>query len=530
MAASTLGSGFHPAEPDWKMGARDWLAVLTASAGAFLAVLDIQIANASLREISSSLGLSFAEGGWISTAYLIAEIVVIPLSASLSGALGLGRCFLFNGVGFVLSSVCCGFAWDSTSMIGLRIVQGLFGGMLIPLAFQTVIVFMPPKERVVGLSLFGLTVTLAPCVGPTFSGFVTDTLSWRFAFFANILPGAVMIYAAIKGFPKTRPDTAKLWRLDYFGALLLGITLGGGTYVLEEGPKVQWFAAAHIRYTVLAALVAFGAFVSWEWPRKERLLRFDLLKRRNFALSCFISLLSASALYGGIFAVSIYLGQLLSYRASEIGSVLMWVGVPQLAVMPFVPWLMKRVEPRILIGFGLFLFWWSTWLNVGVNTSLSGDEFRYSLILRALGQPLFLVPLSSIGMADILPTESGSASALFNVLRNIGGSIGIALTGTLLDIKRLVHTQMNLFQLDPNNTLVGSSLKSGTMAFRQTGLDGPTAELSAAALLQLEAARHGTIEAFSDVFYVLAIPVIVAFLLSLALNPPARLEAGGELH
>ncbi len=512
------------------MGVRDWMAVLTASAGAFLAVLDIQIANASLREISSSLGLSFVEGGWISTAYLIAEIVVIPLSASLSGALGLGRCFVFNGIGFVLSSVCCGFAWDATSMIGLRIVQGLFGGMLIPLAFQTVIVFMPPKERVVGLSLFGLTVTLAPCVGPSFSGFVTDSLSWRFAFFANLIPGAIMIYAAMKGFPKTRPDTAKLLRLDYVGALLLGATLGGGTYVLEEGPKVQWFASASIRYSVLAAVLAFGAFLSWEWPRKERLLRFELLKKRNFALSCLISLLSASALYGGIFAISIYLGQLQNYRASEIGSVLMWVGLPQLVVMPFVPWLMKRVEPRVLIGVGLFLFWWSNWLNVSVNPSVGGAEFRYSLILRAIGQPLFLVPLSSIGMADILPTESGSASALFNVLRNIGGSIGIALTGTMLDLKRLAHTNMNLFQLDASNPIAAASLKSGAMALRQNGLDIPSAELSAAAFLQWEAARHGTIEAFSDVFFILAIPVIAAFILSLALRPPKTLLANSEVH
>ena len=416
----------------WEMTWREWMAVLGAALGAFMAILDIQITNASLREIQGSLGLDMSEGGWISTAYLIAEIIVIPLTGFLSEVFGMRRYIIVNCGLFIVASLLCGLSWNLHSMIVFRVFQGLVGGTLIPMAFQVMLLFMPKDKKPLGMAIFGFTATMAPTLGPSLGGWLTDNYGWRLNFFINVLPGLLMIAAIRYGIPTEPMNLKKLKKMDLLGTLTLILGLGSLTYILEDGAKVQWFDDPTIQIMTLVSVSALSIFLAAQILKKEPLLKLKLLLNHNFAIAAFITMIAGAALYGGIYALSLYLGQLQNYSATDVGSVMMWVGIPQLFVMPLLPFLMRRVDLRVLAGIGMLLFAASNFLNAHLDMDYGGDQFKFSLLIRALGQPLFMIPLSTIGMALISHEDTGDASSIFNMLRNLGGSIGIAIAGTFV--------------------------------------------------------------------------------------------------
>lgn len=509
-----------PTEVSWKMSALDWWAVFGASLGAFLAILDTQITNASLREIQSSLELDKLEGGWISTAYMMAEVAVIPLTGSLANIYGLRRCILLSGLLFTLSSMMCGLAWDLDSIVFFRIMQGISGGALIPLSFQTLLLHMPANMRSIGLSIFGLTATLAPTLGPTIGGFITDEFSWRWNFFLNLIPGSMMLFASYIGFPKqsssihTSPGgSASPTKPNYVDAVLLAVFLSAATYIFEEGAKVQWFESESIQNAALLLIVTASIFVALQFKSSRPLLDFSLLLRRSFLIATLITMCTALALFASIYSLSLYLGQVQAYTATQVGSVLMWVGVPQLVVMPLMPWIIRHVDARALIIAGLILFAWSNYLNADISSSYSGEAFRVSLVIRALGQPLVLVPLSLLGMSVILPSESSSASALFNVFRNLGGSMGIALTNTLLTNQQASH-QIRFTEQSGLDVVIAERLTAMQYYFRQHGMDAIQSQVAAAAALRGASVKQAFVQSFADVYYSLTWVVVCCVALS----------------
>ncbi len=500
-------------EVNWEMGAHEWAAVLGAALGAFMAVLDIQITNASMREIQGSLGLDLSEGGWISTAYLIAEVIVIPLSTFLSTVFGLRRYLLANIAFFIFSSCLCGMAYNLQSMILFRVFQGIAGGALIPLAFQIMLIYMPLQKRTLGLAIFGMTATLAPTLGPALGGWLTETYGWRSIFWINFLPGILMFAALTYGLPQSRINLSKLKRLDVLGAILLILGLGTLTYILEEGARVDWFEDAHLKIATLICIFTLPMFILSQFLSKNPLLNPKLLKDKNFSFSVIVTTITAVALYGGVYSLSIYLSQIQNYNSIQIGEVMMWIGIPQLLVMPMMPMLIQKIDSRVLVMVGLLFFAFSNLMNSGLNIDYSGEHFRWSLIFRAIGQPLFMIPLSSIGMAKILPSESGSAASIYNVMRNIGGSIGIALSGTFL-ISRTGEKFNELSQnLSLSNPAATERLVGIQRYFMQQGFDSEKAKLQALQLLKNLAQRESVIYSFSEIFYLFFVGLLVCFVL-----------------
>lgn len=492
---------------------REWAAVLGAALGAFMAILDIQITNASLREIQGSIGLDLSEGGWISTAYLIAEIVVIPMTGFLSEIFGIRLYLIWNAALFIVASILCGLAWNLPSIIAFRVFQGFVGGTLIPMSFQIMLLFMPKDKKPIGMALFGLTATLAPTLGPSLGGFLTDHYGWRLNFFINIVPGILLILAVRYGIPREKLDLERLKKMDVLGVISLVFGLGSLTYVLEEGAKVQWFEDREIQVGTLVALGALSVFLVDQLLRKDPLLKLKLLANRNFAIATLITSLSAVALYGGIYSLSIYLGQLHGYTATEIGSVMMWVGIPQLLIMPMMPALMKRVDLRILAGLGMLLFSLSNYLNSHLDFGYSGEQFRFSLFIRAIGQPLFLIPLSTIGVALVSPEESGDASSLFNMARNLGGSVGIALAGTFLVSRQAMHFDHMIERVLASDTRTGQALKMMELGLRQKGLDPVAAQMGSNKILVGLAQRDSFVQAFGDIFTILGFGTLLCVVL-----------------
>ena len=321
---------------------REWIAVGACMIGAFMAILNIQITNASLLDIEGGIGTGVDNGAWISTSYLIGEIVVIPLTDYLSRVFSFRRYLLVNAILFPLFSIGCAFTHDLGSMIVMRGLQGFAGGILIPMAFTMVLTKLPKAQQPIGLAIFALSVTFAPAIGPTIGGYLTENYGWQTIFYINAVPSAVMVLALALTLDPGPMRLGLLREGDWFGIGTMAIGLAAFQTVLEEGNKDDWFASPLIFRLGLVAAVFLTAFVIIELRITKPLVNLRLLARRNFGIGVLVNVLVGFALFGTVYLLPQYLGQVQRYNAEQIGNVLAWSGLPQLILIPFVPTLMKR--------------------------------------------------------------------------------------------------------------------------------------------------------------------------------------------
>ena len=508
--------------------AKMWMAVIGATLGAFMAVLNIQIVNASLADIQGAIGAGVDDGGWISTSYLIAEIVVIPLSGWLAQVFSLRLYLLTNAVLFLVFSMACAFAHDLGQMIVLRVIQGFSGGVLIPLAFTIIITMLPKAKQPIGLALFALSATFAPAIGPTIGGFLTETYGWQYIFYVNLVPGAVMLALLWFSLDRAPMKLAMLRQGDWFGIATMAVGLAALQTALEEGNKDDWFGSAFILRLSITAAVALTAFVAIELMVKKPLLNLRLLGRRNFGLGILANFLLGIALYGSVFILPVYLARIQGYNSEQIGFVLAWTGFPQLLLIPFVPKLLKRFDARLVIGVGFALFAASNFMNISLSADSAADQLFWPNVIRALGQALVFAPLSGVATAGIEKENAGSASALFNMMRNLGGAIGIAVLQTVLTKREQFHSNMLTRSVSLFEQATRTRLDQLTSYFLSHGVsDQATANHEAIVAVALRIRQQANIMAFSDTFYLLGAALLVALLASLLLKKADHLDAGG---
>ena len=389
---------------------KDWIAVLACMIGAFMAILNIQITNASLLDIEGGIGTGVDNGAWISTSYLIGEIIVIPLTDYLSRVFSVRRYLLVNAVLFPLFSAACAFTHDLGSMIAMRGLQGFAGGILIPMAFTMVLTKLPKRQQPIGLALFALSVTFAPAIGPTIGGYLTETYGWQTIFFINALPSAVMVVALALTLERQPMQLGLLREGDWAGIVTMAIGLAALQTVLEEGNKDDWFASPFILRLAVTAAVFLSAFVWIELTVGKPLVNLRLLLRRNFGIGVIANVLVGFALFGTVYILPQYLAQVQRYNAEQIGNVLAWTGLPQLLLIPLVPWLMQRFDVRYIGALGIGIFAASCFMNTTLSPDTAGDQFWIPNIVRAVGQALVLTPISAITTAGIAAGEAGAAS------------------------------------------------------------------------------------------------------------------------
>jgi DHA2 family multidrug resistance protein len=515
-----------PAAP--AVPAKTWIAVIGATLGAFMAVLNIQIVNASLADIQGAIGAGLDDGGWISTSYLIAEIVVIPLSAWLAQVFSVRIYLLVNAALFLVFSAACALAQDLPQMIAVRAVQGFSGGVLIPMAFTLIITLLPKAKQPIGLALFALSATFAPAIGPTIGGYLTENFGWQYIFYVNLVPGGIMIamlYASIEAKPM---QLSLLRDGDWPGIVTMAIGLAALQTVLEEGNKDDWFGSPFIvRLSVIAA-VALTLFVAIELTAKKPLVNLRLLFRRNFGFGILANFLLGLALYGSVYILPAYLARIQGYNAEQIGMVLAWTGLPQLVLIPLVPRLMKRFDPRILITTGFALFAASNFMNIFMTADYATDQLFWPNVVRAIGQALVLTPLSAVTTAGIEAENAGSASSLFNMMRNLGGAIGIAALQTLLTKREQYHSSVLSQQVTLFEQATRNRIEQLTQYFMNHGvIDRVDAAHRAYVAIGHVVQKQAYILAFSDTFYVLGVALAVALVAGLFLKKPAHIAAGG---
>jgi DHA2 family multidrug resistance protein len=507
---------------------KTWVAVLGATLGAFMAVLNIQIVNASLADIQGAIGAGIDDGGWISTSYLIAEIVVIPLSGWLAEVFSIRRYLLTNAILFLTLSVACAFAQDLPQMILLRAVQGFTGGTLIPLAFTLIITLLPKARQPVGLAMFALSATFAPAIGPTIGGYLTENWGWEYIFYVNLVPGAVMIGMLWFALEPKPMKLALLRQGDWAGIVTMAIGLAALQTALEEGNKEDWLASPFIVKLSVVAAIALAAFLWIELTTRNPLLNLRLLARRNFGFGILANFLLGVALYGSVYVLPVYLSRIQGYNAEQIGMVLAWTGLPQLFLIPLVPQLMKRFDARIIIGIGFVLFAASNFMNIFMTANYAADQLFWPNIVRAIGQALVFAPLSAVASAGIEEENAGSASGLFNMMRNLGGAVGIAMLQTLLTKREQYHSNVLMQSVSLFEQATRARIEKLTQYFVSHGVvDHAEAAHRAVVAIGKIVQKQAFILAFSDTFYLLGMALIVALIAALLLKKPGKLDAGG---
>ena len=511
------------------MGMRQWIAVFGSIIGAFMAVLDIQITSSSVLEITGGLAGTLDQGSWISTAYLIGEIIIIPLSGYLARVFSLRTYLMATSCLFLLFSFCCGLSWNMESLIVFRVLQGVTGGALIPLAFQ-VMLLLPPDKRNVGMTLFAVTATFAPAIGPTIGGYITDTFHWQALFYINLVPGIFLLFAVSYGLDREVKRLDLLKNIDKWGVITMAIGLSCLTVFLEEGQTKDWFGSTLICYLFVIAVISLSAFLYIELKSKNPFINLRLLKNRNFGLGSLVNFVGGMAMYGALYLLPQYLASVQRYDAAHIGQTMIWAGIPQLFILPFLPLMMARFDTRWMAFTGLNLFGLSCIMNSHLTSLVGFDQLIWSQIVRSIGQSIFMVPLITITTGTIQPEQAGSASGLFNMLRNLGGSVGIAILSTMVSMREQFHSAKIGEGVSILNIETQQRLLSYGELFLTKGYDLVTSAQKATGLLDAAVRIQANVMAFNDCFLFVASALILSSLLLLLCKKVSKKAGAAGAH
>ncbi|MBI3144147.1 MAG: DHA2 family efflux MFS transporter permease subunit [Pseudogulbenkiania sp.] len=497
---------------DMPVGAKVF-AFASMCVGMFIALLDIQIVSASLRDIGGGLSAGADETVWVQTSYLIAEIIVIPLSGWLSRVLSTRWLFAWSAAGFTLTSLLCGAAWNIQSMILFRALQGFLGGSMIPMVFTTAFAFFDGKQRVVAAATIGALASLAPTFGPVVGGWITDHYSWPWLFYINLLPGLFVTVAVPLLVRIDRPDFSLLRGADYPGMLLMALFLGCLEYTLEEGPRQDWFGDQSILICAWVSGLSGLAFLWRSLSYAQPVVDLRALKERNFALGCFFSFVTGIGIFATIYLTPLFLGRVRGFGALDIGTAVFSTGVFQILSIPVYAILANRIDLRWLMMFGLACFALSMWNFTPITHDWGSAQLLLPQALRGIGQQFAIPPTVTLTLGGLAPARLKLASGLFNLMRNLGGAIGIALCSTILNDRTNLHFYRLAEHLNGSNEAMGQWLQ--TMSSRALSLSGDALVSHTLALRQLWGLtlREAQTQAFADCFLAIMACFIVATLM-----------------
>ena len=525
MAGATTATPAAPMAPaEEQINPRRLLAFVFMVFGMFMAILDIQIVSASLAEIQAGLSASSEEISWIQTSYLIAEVIAIPFSGYMSRALGTRNLFAISAAGFTAASLMCGLSQNIGQMIFWRVIQGFIGAGMIPTVFAAAYSAFPrSKFHIVG-PVIGLVATLAPTIGPTLGGHLTDALSWHWLFFINIIPGVAVTLGALALIDFDEPNYGLLAQLDYLGLAAMAGFLGSLEYILEEGPRNDWFEDNWIVSFTIIMLVSAAVFFYRVFTVREPIVDLRAFKDRNFALGCSFQFCTGIGLYGLTYLFPIYLAQVRGYNSLMIGNTLFVTGVAQFLFSPILGQLLRNVDLRLLIFIGLLLFSLGTWQMTWLTRDFDFWELFMPQVLRALGLMLVMVPANNIALGTLPPELMKNASGLFNLNRNLGGAVGLAVINTVLNMRTDLHIARLHEAVTWGNVTAVETLNKLAEKFQGTG----DAQLKAIKQLTQIVHRQAVVMSFADVFLMLTIGYLCLACLVLFVNKVDIMQQPGK--
>jgi DHA2 family multidrug resistance protein len=481
--------------------------------GLFIALLDIQIVSASLADIGGGLSAGTDEMAWVQTSYLIAEIIVIPLSGWLASVVSTRWLFCASAIGFTLASLLCGCAWDIQSMIVFRALQGFLGGSMIPLVFTSAFYFFSGHQRVIAAATVGALSSLAPTFGPTVGGWITENYSWHWLFFINLAPG---LFVAIAVPLLVRIDSVNLALLrgaDYIGMALMAVFLGCLEYTLEEGPRWGWLSDDIIRTTAWISALAAIAFIWRSLTYRNPVVDLRALKIRNFGMGCFFSFITGIGIFATVYLTPLFLARVRGFSALEIGLSVFSTGLFQISAIPFYSYCARRIDLRWLMMFGLACFAISMWSFGFITHDWGWRELLLPQALRGFAQQFAVAPTVTLALGSLPPERLKLASGLFNLMRNLGGAIGIAVCGTILNDRTNLHFERLAERLTASNEAMNEFLQRATDMASSIGIDALNAPTAALKQLWSLTLREAQTQTYADSFQVVMVCFVLATLL-----------------
>lgn len=495
--------------------------------GMFMAILDIQIVAASIGEIQSGLAASPDEASWVQGSYLIAEIVMIPLSGYLSRALSTRVMFSLSAAGFTLASVLCATATTMTEMIVYRAIQGFIGGGMIPSIYASILIIFGRQRQRTIMVLVSLVVTLAPTIGPTLGGWITEAFGWHWLFLVNVVPGIICSVGVWTLVHIDEPDHSLLKRIDIVALVLMAVFLGTLEYVLEEGAKEQWFEDSHIFWFTVVSAVTGVAFIIRTLRSDEPIINLRIFSNYNFTMGSLLGALAGVGLFGLVYIYPLFLGRIAGLSSMQIGMILSVSGLATISFAPFTTQLQKVLDLRIIAAIGMFLLAYATWVGHEMTAEWRFHELLVPQILRGVGLIMCMSAINAIAFATLPLDKAKDAGGLFTLTRNLGGALGLALINTILQWRENFHWS-RLGELVNRGR---PEVEAWLSAAEQRLTDASVANPAAAAMKQLGMLfqREVTVMSYADCMALLGYMFFAAVILPLLVKP-ARPGGGGGGH
>jgi DHA2 family multidrug resistance protein len=516
----------------WQPRFNPWLIAVVVAMAAFMEVLDTSIANVALPYMAGSLGATNDQSTWVLTSYLVSNAIVLPISGWLSNFFGRKRFFMVCLVIFTVSSLLCGIAPSLSAIIFFRILQGMGGGGLQPMAQAILADIFPPEKRGLAFALYGITAVIAPTVGPTLGGWITDNYTWRWIFFINLPVGILalyLVYRLVDDPPWAKRQSGL--KIDYIGVSLLALGVGALQVMLDKGQEDDWFGSRFITTLAVLAVVGLVSLVVWEWLHKKPIVEVKLFRNLNFLGSNLMMFTLGLIYFGSLVMMPLFLQSLMGYTAESAGIVLSGSGVLLLVLMPVVGFVSSKAQARYLVAFG--------WLTLAIGMYLSYLYLDLSLSFRAVavlrlaqvfGLPFLFVPINLASYIGMPAEKSGSVAGLMNFMRNMGSSVGTSMVTTLLDRRAQVHQNYLGANVAGGHWLLAQQVAGLTARLRTAGVDAVRAAQQAHAIVYRSIIAQATTLAYLDTFIYLSIGAAIMFFLAFALrkNDPSARRASIE--
>jgi MFS transporter, DHA2 family, multidrug resistance protein len=500
------------------------IAFVLMCVGFFMATLDIQIVASSLKDIGGGLSASQDELSWVQTSYLIAEILVIPMSGWLTKVFSTRWLFAASSLGFTITSMLCGAAWDINSMILFRALQGALGAAMIPTVFTTAFMIFPGKQRLVASTAIGTLASIAPTIGPVIGGWITDQWSWHWLFYLNLVPGVIVTLLVPKFVHVDTADVSLLRRGDYVGILLMSGFLGCLEYVLEEGPRKNWFGDHVILTCAWIAGISGFLFLVHAFTAKDPIVDLRALAIRNFGIGSLLSFVIGIGLFCSVFLTPVYLARVRGFDSLQIGIALLSVGGFQMLGLVVYSTVARYINLRALLVFGLILFGLGCYLYVPITNDWGWRELLVPQALRGFGQQFCIAPIVTMALGSLPPSRLKSASGLFNLMRNLGGAIGIAVVSTMLNDRLNLHYERLDEHVTAGRPVIEAMFSRQSAYLAAMGgnvVDGVQGSMAALHALLM---REALVLTFSDTFLAVSLCFGVA-LLAMIFSRPFGLNA-----
>ena len=485
-----------------------WIVALTVMLPTLMVIIDTSVVNVSLDHIRGSLSAGVDESTWSITSYLAANAVIIPMTGWLSRFFGRRRFLMYSILLFTISSLLCGLAWNIQSLIFFRVLQGLAGGSLQPISQSILLETFPPAQHGTAMAIFGMGTMFGPIMGPLMGGWITDNWSWHWIFFINIPIGILSLIMSLWFIRDPHYMKRTATSVDYWGLMLLSIWVGCLQMLLDKGQREDWFASDFIMVLTIIAIAAFFLFIFVELYAEHPIVDLKVFLSYSFLSGNIVIFFVMAGLFGSIILLPIYLQSLMGYTASLAGMILGPGGIAVFLVMPIVGWSIRVVNPKLIVAIGIVIIAYANYLMSGFNMSADFMSIIWPRVVMSTGMGMVFIPLTTISLSSTPKEEMGNATSVFNLVRNLGGSVGVAFAATMLSRGAQIHQAHLSEHITSFDLSYQSAVNGSAQLLSVRGMDPVTAQQSGAGAIYNELLRQAYMLSFNDVFYVLTIIMI----------------------